>query len=75
MKGGWAACPVCKMLVDRNDRERLARRSAKRLVKTHPHLSFKLALQAVRGTHNGFFLHRGPGPAIPTTPNQETDPT
>ena len=71
--GGWAACPACHALILRGDRDRLARRSAKRLIRQHPEMSMRMVLAACRRIHDDFWSQREGAP-IPTTPDQG-DPT
>lgn len=61
--GSWGACSACYSLIERGDRAGLAKRSAKKMVKKHPGLPLKLALQACRNSHDGFFAHRE-GPPV-----------
>ena len=73
--GGWAACPACSALVERGDRERLARRSAKRLIRTHPELGLSLrqVLPDVRRRHDDFWANRE-GPRVSAV-GAKKDPT
>lgn len=66
--GDWAACPVCHALIEEGNRDRLARRSARRLVRKHPRLSMANALMCVRQPHDVFFATRTDTPPIPHTP-------
>jgi hypothetical protein len=61
--GNWAACPVCHLLIERGDRERLARRSAKRLLtKVVPELAkswpMKDAVDHCRRIQDDFWKNR-----------------
>lgn len=61
--GEWAACPACHALIERGDRVRLAKRSAKRLLKrVDPEIarvwSLKNATEHTRHIHDGFWRHR-----------------
>jgi hypothetical protein len=58
--GGWDACPACSALIERSDRERLARRCAKRIVRDHPGLGLSLhqATADARAIHDDFWSHR-----------------
>jgi hypothetical protein len=76
--GGWAACPACHALIVRGDRERLTRRSAKRLCRKYRQeqnviLSLGDAIRLLRPLHDDFWANRM-GPPVPTTPDHE-DPT
>ena len=66
--GPWAACPACKALIMRGDRNRLARRSAKRMIRNNPQLPMILGnLTAhIRRRHDQFWENRE-GPPIPVT--------
>ena len=62
-QGAWAACPPCHALIERGDRERLARRSAKRLLKsvgTEMARAWSLgnATEHVRRIHDAFWSNR-----------------
>jgi hypothetical protein len=70
--GAWAACPACHGLIERGGRDKLAARSAKRMVRKHG-IPFRLALQAVRENQDGFWAHRE-GPPVPAE-RFKTDPT
>lgn len=70
--GAWAACPACHALILRGDRDRLCRRSAKRMVRKHPILSMKIATDLVRTAHDNFWSHREGAP-VPTNPG-DPDP-
>jgi hypothetical protein len=59
--GGWAACPPCHALIQRGDRDRLARRSAKRMAKTYD-ISLRAALAAVRRAQDDFWANREGAP-------------
>lgn len=41
-RGGWCACNACHALIERGARDRLARRSGKRLMRKHPDLKLVL---------------------------------
>lgn len=65
--GAWAACPACHMLIERGDRERLARRSAKRLLKNiDPEMarawSLGNATEHIRRIHDAFWENREGAP-------------
>lgn len=65
--GDWAACPVCHELIERDDRKRLARRSARRFQrKTAGSLSLKEMESLIRA-HQAEFFRRRVGDAIPVT--------
>lgn len=67
--GGWAACPACKALILKDDRERLARRSAKRLARSTPGMPLSVALKVVTHLHKLFFNNRV-GDPLRTTPTE-----
>lgn len=74
--GGWAACNPCHALILRGDRDRLAKRSAKRMMRKHPDMGFILSnLTAhVRRLHDQFWSNREGEPTYhPTRPTE--DPT
>lgn len=62
--GGWAACNVCHGLIERGDRERLAKRSAKRQVRKlasqRPPVIWPLgdAIAHIRRLHDQFWENR-----------------
>jgi hypothetical protein len=68
--GPWAACPACKTLILRGDRVRLARRSAKRMIRNNPDLPMILSnvTAMVRRRHDQFWENRE-GPPYPVTPD------
>lgn len=55
--GGWAACPACHALIERGDRVKLARRSARKFAKRYgvPVGSIEPRL---RELHDQFWAHR-----------------
>ena len=65
--GGWAACDVCKALIEKNERVELAERGTRSFVSLHPEVTgiqediFYTMLQI----HEEFFEHRV-GEAIKT---------
>lgn len=70
--GSWAACPVCHVLIERADRAKLARRSAKRLQRKY-NISLKVAIATIRQMQDGFWSHRE-GPPVPALRGQRDDP-
>lgn len=70
MSGDWAACPACHALILRGDRERLARRSAKRLqreyAKRNVFMSLKDLTAHIRRRHDDFWSNRQ-GPPFPAS--------
>lgn len=68
--GDWACCPACHALILRGDRERLARRSAKRVVRKYAaqnvFFSFKDLLAHIRKRQDNFWANRQ-GPPFPIT--------
>jgi len=80
--GGWAACPVCHLLIQSGSRDRLARRSAKKLVRAMATdgrmaagaLSLSQATAHTRRLHDQFWTNRE-GPPVPIDPGAQADPT
>jgi len=78
--GGWACCNACHALIERGDRERLATRSAKRLIRKlkadQPWLVWSLsdATAHVRRIHDRFWANREGAAVHHDTPPRE-DPT
>lgn len=74
--GGWAACPACHALVIRGEREKLARRSAKRMIRKHPDVPMLLGNVTVhcRRLQDAFWANRT-GPPIPHNHRPTEDPT
>jgi hypothetical protein len=72
--GGWAACNPCHALIERSDRVRLARRSAKRLIRSGAPIGLKAAIAHCRGIHDQFWSHRD-GPAVYSAQRPLSDPT
>lgn len=57
--GNWAACPACHALIRRGDRDRLARRSAKRMLRLmDAKMSLSNAIAHVRRLHDQFWSNR-----------------
>lgn len=58
--GKWAACPACHALIVRGDRDKLARRSAKRMLKMPgaPPMSLGNAIDLIRGLQDEFWSRR-----------------
>ena len=58
--GGWAACDECHRLIEADDRQALADRSATLLIVANP--EFAAVAEELRGQladlHRGFFSHR-----------------
>jgi hypothetical protein len=59
--GEWDACEACHRLIQRADRDGLAKRAAKRFVRTND-ISFAVALAATRRSHDMFWAHREGAP-------------
>lgn len=55
--GGWAACPVCHVLIERGDRVRLAHRSAKRMARRYG-VSVNSIERELRSLHDQFWASR-----------------
>lgn len=74
--GGWAACSACHALIQRGDRERLARRSAKRMIRDHPDIPMLLGNVTVhvRRRQDAFWANRE-GPPIHHDSRPKVDPT
>lgn len=74
--GGWAACSACHALIQRGDRVRLARRSAKRMIRDHPDIPMVLdnAIGHVRRLQDAFWANRE-GPPIHHDSRPREDPT
>jgi hypothetical protein len=69
--GEWAACIRCHRFIERQDREGLAQRSAKRFMKNNAdakRLGFRNTLRFIRETHDNFWANReGPPTEIKET--------
>lgn len=75
--GGWAACNPCHALILRGDRVRLARRSAKRMVRSLPDnllMSLGEATVHIRRLHDKFWANREGAPVYHET-RPMVDPT
>lgn len=78
--GGWAACNVCHAFIERGNRDKLAARSARRIVQklaknTPPIIyPYAIALRTVREFHDDFWANRT-GPAVKAEPTSKKDPT
>jgi hypothetical protein len=74
--GGWAACSACHALIQRGDRDRLARRSAKRMIRNNPDIPLVLsnATEHVRRLHDQFWANRD-GPPVHHDSRPTEDPT
>lgn len=63
-RGSWAACPVCKVLIDNNERELLLERSYNEMLRLYPEtrLLTKAELDGMKSTlrdlHRQFFEKR-----------------
>lgn len=76
-RGGWAACNPCHALIERGDRDRLARRSAKRMLKKQNLvgvMSLSDAIAHIRRIQDQFWSHRE-GPPIYHDERPTKDPT
>lgn len=73
--GGWAACNVCHALIERGARERLARRSAKRMLRIHGmNMSLRDALGLIRPFQDTFWANRE-GEPVYSADRPRKDPT
>lgn len=78
--GGWAACNVCHAFIERGDRIRLAKRSARKLIdklaRQRPPIiyPYENAVRTVREFHDDFWANRE-GPAVKHEGQPRKDPT
>lgn len=74
--GGWACCNACHALIERGRRDKLARRSAKRLLRKNPDLPMSLsnATEHIRRLQDQFWSHRE-GPPVYHEHRPTEDPT
>lgn len=68
--GDWAACDLCHVLIESNDRRGLAQRSLDELILKHPEASAAAAAlyEDLAELHEQFFAHRS-GTAVLITLN------
>jgi hypothetical protein len=68
--GDWAACDLCHLLIEADDRSGLAQRSLDELILKHPEaiLAAAVLYEELAKLHQEFFAHRS-GTAVPITAN------
>ena len=68
--GDWAACDLCHVLIEDDDRSGLAQRSLDELILKHPEAIMAAAVlrEDLAELHQQFFAHRS-GMAVPITAN------
>jgi len=68
--GDWAACDLCHLLIEADDRSGLAQRSLDELILKHPEaiLAAAVLYEELAELHQEFFAHRN-GTAVPITAN------
>ena len=68
--GDWAACDLCHLLIEADDRSGLAQRSLDELILKHPEVIAAAAVlyEELAKLHQEFFAHRS-GTAVPITAN------
>ena len=68
--GDWAACDLCHVLIEDDDRSGLAQRSLDELILKHPEAIAAAAVlrEDLAELHQQFFAHRS-GMAVPITAN------
>jgi hypothetical protein len=68
--GDWAACDLCHVLIEADDRSGLAQRSLDELILKHPEAVAAAAVlyEDLAVLHQQFFAHRS-GTAVPITAN------
>jgi hypothetical protein len=68
--GDWAACEMCHVLIEADDRRGLAQRSLDELILKHPEaiLAAAVLYEELAELHQEFFAHRS-GTAVPITAN------
>lgn len=71
--GGWAACPTCHGLIERGERDSLARRSAD-LYQDQTDVPYPALLASLRALHDDFWANREGSP-VASRPDEVTDPT
>ncbi len=73
MHGGWAACPACHALVERGLRDKLVRRSARKMQKAGklPRVPLEQVVALLRPLHDTFWANRE-GRPVPATREDTT---
>ena len=68
--GDWAACDLCHLLIEADDRKGLAQRSLDELILKHPEAGAAAAVlyKDLTELHQQFFAHRS-GTTVPITAN------